>query len=225
VQVVQLIGLSPKVISDTDLENIVNAFPKVSDAVALAYQIDTHKFYQITFPSALPLPRSFLWNASTGVWSEVQSGTQGGRHIGNLSTYWQGMSIISDYQQNILYTVSDTAYTDNGLPIVREVVTRHTLSNFNRFRVDSLYLDMDTGVGTQTGQGVNPQVMLQYSKDNGRTWNAERWSSLGQVGQYLNRVLWRRFGSTRDATFRIRMSDPVKFVITEGALKLSERAQ
>jgi len=235
VQVVQLIGLSPKVISDTDLENIINGFNKVdiftnisagiSDAVALTYQIDTHKFYQITFPSALPLPRSFLWNASTGIWTEVQSGTQGGRHIGNLSTYWRSVSIISDYQKNILYTMSDTAYTDNGLPIVREVITRHTLSNFNRFRVDSLYLDMDTGVGTQTGQGVNPQVMLQYSKDNGRTWSAERWSSLGQVGQYLNRVLWRRFGSTRDATFRIRMTDPVKFVITEGALKLSERAQ
>ena len=35
------------------------------------------------------------------------------------------------------------------------------------------------------------------------------------VGTYLTRVIWRRFGSARDYVFKLRMSDPVKFVITE----------
>ena len=35
--------------------------------------------------------------------------------------------------------------------------------------------------------------------------------------------IWRRFGSARDYVFRIRMTDPVKFVITDGAIKLNER--
>jgi len=48
---------------------------------------------------------------------------------------------------------------------------------------------------------------------------------VGRVGQYRTRVIWRRFGSTRDATWKIRMSDSVKFVITEGAIKLQEREQ
>jgi hypothetical protein len=36
-------------------------------------------------------------------------------------------------------------------------------------------------------------------------------------------VLWRRFGCTRDATWKIRMTDPVKFVITQAALKMRVR--
>ena len=225
VQVVQLNGYSPNVISDGDIESIINGFSTVSDAVALTYQVDTHKMYQLTFPNA---NRSFLYDTSTGIWSEVQTGTSvtPTRHWGQLSAYCNGVTFISDYATSKIYKMSNTAYTDAGSQtIVREIITRHILSDFNRIRISLLYLDMETGVGLQTGQGSNPQIMLQYSKDNGRTWSAERWVSSGLVGDYMARVIWRRFGSTRDATFRIRMSDPVKFVITEGSIKLSGRAQ
>lgn len=224
VQFVQLNGFNATVISNPDLEYIINLFPTVSDAVALSYEQDRHKFYQVTFPTA---NRSFLFDCSSRLWSEVQTGPSviPSRHWANLSTYYRGITVFSDYANNQIYTMSPTQYTDNGQTIIREVITRHILSNFNRVRISLLYLDMDVGVGLQTGQGSNPQIMLQYSKDNGRTWSAERWVNLGPVGLYLTRVLWRRFGSTRDATFRIRMSDPVKFVITEGAIKLAERPQ
>lgn len=213
---------NPVVISDPDIDFIINGFSSVSDAVALTYQQDTHKFYQVTFPTA---NQSFLYDCSTKIWSRVKTGSPSApfRHWGNLSAYFAGETLISDYATNQIYTMSQSAYTDNGQVIVREIITRHILSQFNRIRVSLLYLDMETGVGLQTGQGFNPQIMLQYSKDNGRTWSAERWVSLGLVGQYLSRVIWRRFGSTRDATWKIRMTDPVKFVITEGAIKIAER--
>lgn len=224
IQFVQLNGFTPQVISNPDLEYIINQFATVSDAVALSYEQDKHKFYQCTFPTA---NRSFLFDCSTRLWSEVQTGPSviPSRHWANLSTYYAGRTLFSDYATNQIYTMSPTQYTDNGQTIIREIITRHILSNFNRVRISLLYLDMDVGVGLQAGQGSNPQIMLQYSKDNGRTWSAERWVTLGPVGLYLTRVLWRRFGSTRDATFRVRMSDPVKFVITEGAIKVSEREQ
>lgn len=224
VQVCQIQGLGVVAVSDPDIEYIINQFSTVSDAVAMSYGQDNHKFYQITFPTA---NRSFLYDTSTTLWSEVQTGSSviPSRHWGNLSTYYAGQVLVSDYATNVLYYLSPTAYTDNGQIIRRQVITRHILSNFNRIRVSLLYLDMETGVGLQSGQGSNPQIMLEYSKDNGRTWSAERWAPLGLVGQYLWRVIWRRFGSTRDATWRITMTDPVKFVITEGAIKVSERAQ
>ena len=224
VQFVQLNGFNAVVISNPDLEYVINRFTSVSDAVALSYEQDRHKFYQVTFPTD---NRSFLFDCSTRLWSDVQTGPSviASRHWANLSTYYAGRTLFSDYATNQIYTMSPTQYTDNGQTIIREIITRHVLSNFNRIRISMLYLDMDVGVGLQSGQGSNPQIMLQYSKDNGSTWSAERWVSLGMVGLYLTRVLWRRFGSTRDATFRIRMSDPVKFVITEGAIKIAERAQ
>jgi len=222
-QVVQLRGYQAIVISDSDIESIINGFTTVSDATCLTYGVDTHKFYQLTFPSA---GRSFLYDCSTTLWSEVQTGASviPVRHTANLSTYAAGKMFVSDYATSQIYNFSTSQYTDNGATIAREVVTRHLLSAFNRIRVSMLYLDMETGVGLQSGQGSNPQIMLQYSKDNGRTWSAERWTTLGLVGQYLTRVIWRRFGSTRDATWRIRMTDPVKFVITEGAIKVRQKA-
>jgi hypothetical protein len=196
VQLVKLTSFATQVISDADTE--------------------------ITFPTA---NRSWIFDQSTGLPSEVQTGSSvpATRHWGNLSALSAGNIFISDYATNAIYQMNTTMYTDNGQTIVRELISRHILSMFNRVRISLLYLDMETGVGLQNGQGSNPQIMLQSSKDNGRTWSAERWESLGKVGQYLSRVVWRRFGSARDYVFKFRMTDPVKFVITEGAIKLSER--
>ncbi len=221
-QVVQVNGFSAQPISTPDIDWIMDQFETTDDAVGMALHMGHHKFYQISFPTE---NRSFLFDCSTRLWSETQTGASitPSRHWGNFSTYYAGDLIVTDYATNLIYRLSDTAYTDNGQTIVREITTRHILSNFNRIRISLLYLDMETGVGLQTGQGSNPQIMLQYSKDNGRTWSAERWASSGLVGQYMTRVLWRRFGSTRDATFKIRMTDPVPFVLTEGALRVNER--
>jgi hypothetical protein len=220
IQFAKATGYSVKVISDPDIESIINGFSKFDDAVAYSYQVDSHPFYQVSFPTE---DRSFLYDLSTDLWSDVQTGASivPTRHRGGLSAFCNGQTFVADYATNQVYTIDPNTYTDNGEIIAREVITRHVLSNFNRIRISALYLDMETGVGLQSGQGSSPMVMLQYSKDNGRTWSAERWASLGQVGQYMTRVIWRRFGSTRDAVFKIRMTDPVKFVITEGAMKLS----
>jgi hypothetical protein len=223
VQLVQVSGFTPQVISDPDMESIWNSFSVVSDATAYTYQVDTHRFYQINFPTA---NRSFIFDMSTGVPGEVQTGTSVTpvRHTGNLGTYYAGQTLVADYATNQVYTLNPNVYTDNGVTIIRQIITRHVLSSFNRIRVSMLYLDMETGVGLQSGQGSNPQIMLEYSKDNGRTWSAQRWASSGLVGNYIARVIWRRFGCTRDATWRITMSDPVKFVITEGAFKMRAAA-
>jgi hypothetical protein len=219
VQFVRLQGFAMQRVSNADIEEIINEFAVISDAVAFSYQVGEHKMFQCSFPTE---NRSFLLDCSTLLWSDVQTGASISpvRHQGNLAAYYAGTTYISDYATNQVYTASPDAYTDNGVTIVRELVTRHILSNFDRIRISLVYLDMETGVGTSTGQGYNPQIMLQYSKDNGRTWSAERWVSLGKMGQYLTRVLWRRFGSTRVATFRIRMTDPAKFVIATAAMKV-----
>lgn len=222
VQFAQVVGYNVNIISDADIDELINSFTVTSDCIGLTYQVGQHKMAQFTFVTA---NRTLLYDTSTGLWSEAQTGTSEipARHVANLSAYYNGYTYLSDYATNKVYKMSETQYTDNGVSILRELITRHVLSQFNRVRISLLYLDMETGVGLQTGQGNNPQVMLQISKDNGRKWSAERWRSLGAVGQYRNRVLWRRFGTSRDYVFRIRMTDPVKFVITEGAIKIAER--
>jgi Concanavalin A-like lectin/glucanases superfamily len=65
---------------------------------------------------------------------------------------------------------------------------------------------------------LTPQAMLSWSKDGGRTWGAELWTSLGAQGQYLQRATWRPLVKAIDIVFKIRVTDPVKRVVTNGAM-------
>lgn len=223
VQFMEFQGYVPFRISNSDIENIINGFQQTSDAVALSYLIDGHPMYQVTFPSA---NRSFLYDALTRMWSEVQTGTAvQNRHIASFSVVVNGQTLVTDYNSPIIYNLSPNTYTDNGVLIKRQIQTRHLIDDSNVIGIDEIFIDMESGVGLQTGQGSNPQIMLQISKDGGRTWGIERWANLGLVGEYKRRVHWRRFGSGRDLVYRFTMTDPVKFVVTYGAIKLHQREQ
>lgn len=224
-QVAQISNYDLKIISHPDLDAIINSFDTVSDAVSLSYGVDSHKFYQITFPSA---NRSFLFDLKTRLWSETQTGLSiiPTRHWGDLSTVYAGKTIISDYATNQIYIMSSNVFLDAVNQVIpREIITKHVLSNFNRIRISQLYLDMEVGVGLNSGQGSDPQIMLQYSKDNGHTWGSERWRPIGKLGKYKVRVAWRRFGSTLDAVFRIRVTDPIQFVISDAAMTVREKGK
>lgn len=73
-------------------------------------------------------------------------------------------------------------------------------------------------------QGADPQVMLRWSDDGGHTWSNEHWSSVGRIGQFGRRVMWRRLGMTqkiRDRVYEISGSDPVKMDIMGAELIIS----
>ena len=72
-------------------------------------------------------------------------------------------------------------------------------------------------------QGVDPQVMLRFSDDGGHTWSNERWASMGRIGQYSKRVIFRRLGMTtklRDRVYEVSGTDPVKIVIMGAELAI-----
>ncbi len=60
---------------------------------------------------------------------------------------------------------------------------------------------------------VTPSVGLSRSKDGGRTWGPEHTRSMGAIGQYRQRVLYRSLGRCKDLVFRLRISSPVKRII------------
>ncbi len=63
---------------------------------------------------------------------------------------------------------------------------------------------------------TDPQLMLRWSDDGGHTWSNEHWASMGKIGEYGKRVIWRRLGMTtklRDRVYEISGSDPVKIAI------------
>jgi hypothetical protein len=202
----------PQVLSVPELEfeigTYIRQFGSVADATGLGYRSVGHDFYQINFTRA---NKSWLYDGNSGIWSEMQ--TNGGRHIANMATPYQNRTIVGDYASGKVLTLNDTVYTDNGLPILRRLRSKH-LYDHDYAKISELWIDMETGVGDLTDDGANPQAMLRVSKDGGRTWSGERWASMGQQGKYLSRVVWRRLGRSRDFDFELSITQPNKVAIT-----------
>lgn len=220
VQVMLLNGYTPTRVSTTDIENIISNISTFSSAVALTYMVDGHPMYQLTFPDD---DRSLLYDGLTGLWSETQTGTAVvARHFANYGIVFNSQNYVSDVDTGNIYRLDTQVYTDNGETIKRQVRTRHVRDGGNIFYVSELYLDIDTGVGLQAGQGVDPMMMIQVSKDGGNTFGVERQVSMGKVGQYRNpRLITRRWGQSRDFVWQFTVTDPVQFLICSGSISTS----
>ncbi len=220
VQVMVMSGHALRTISTPELDYLINNYSSVSDATAFAYMLGGHPMYQINFPSA---GKSWLYDATTNMWSALESGLSGGRHRGELLIDYLNKPRVADYENGNIYTLAADTYTDNGASIPREIITRHLPSNGGQIVVHSLQVVFEAGVGLQTGHGSAPQAMLTYSKDTGRTPSYELWTSIGSIGKYQTRAIWRRLGTARDWTFKIRITDPVKLVLTAAYMETEAR--
>lgn len=225
----QINGYSVKTISTADVDNILQtmaAGPGISDCTGYSYQVDNHIFVQWNFTAA---GRSLLYDVTEKLWHETQSGLTpqySARHLGNLAANAFGQTYVADYSNANVYTYDPNTYTDNGNIILRQVISRVALDDFNTMRIGQIYLDMRTGVGLSNpnAQGYAPMVGLSLARDN-RNFGYERLVSLGLQGQYLTRVNTRRWGRARQANLQIRMTDPVPFEITGGAMMISSRSR
>lgn len=215
VQVMAINGYTAVRISNDDIEDLISKFSTVADAVALVYTTHGHKMYQLTFPSA---NRTITYDANTGFWQEAQSGlAPEARHFSNLGVVFNTKNYVSDAMSGTIYQLSDTTYTDNGAPIKRQLVSRHVHQDGNEFGVADLFLDMETG---NVPQGTEAHILLQVSRDNGRTFGIEKSRSLGTTGQYFKRVLWRNLGMARDFVFQFTTTDPIPLVIIHASATL-----
>lgn len=209
VTVIRLNGYQPQRISNSDLESLINKYAVVEDARGYSYMLNGHPMYVLTFPSA---GFSWLYDGSTSIWTSLKSFNIT-RHRTEFAVDFLGKTIATDYENGNLYIIDETVYTDNGDMIEREIIGEHWDSpDLVREPIYQIRADMETGVGLVSGQGENPQIMLQCSKDRGKTWGAERWRPFGRMGENPT-VDWNRWGQARNWTFKMRMSDPVRFVM------------
>jgi len=72
--------------------------------------------------------------------------------------------------------------------------------------------------------GYTPQAMLRWSDDDGHTWSNEHWKSMGRIGRFGHRTIWRRLGATmkiRDRVYEVSGTDPVRIYVMGAELLLS----
>lgn len=206
-QVCELQGYQVRVVSTPDVDKLLNeALERTAPVTCVVITHSGHTWYIVNLDNT-----SLAYDQTTGVWGEWQ--TDGGRWAGEYSTQYMNTAIVTDYRDGRIYYLDDDLQTDGDSAVVREVVSRHMFADLRQMPLYELELDVEVGVGLATGQGSDPQIMLQVSKDGGHTWGNELWRSLGAQGQYARRVTWKRLGVAKDWVFRFKVSDPVKIVI------------
>ena len=207
VQVCSLVGYGATAVSTPEFDFLLASYGDVSGASAFSYMKSGHAFYQINFTAD---NISWLYDNQSNSWSQV--GGEFARHRAEIQTQFLNDSYVTDYANGFVYKLDSSTYTDNGEPIIRQLICRHQatgdVSKFGR-----LWLEMEAGVGLVAGQGANPQIMMQISRDGGHTYGSENWRSFGAIGQYAQRAVWNGLGRARDWLFKFRISDPVKVVL------------
>jgi hypothetical protein len=219
-QIVQMNGYVPQRISTHAVENSLTN-QTITDAIAWTYQLEGHEVYVISFPT---LQLTWCYDIATQMWHKwlyTNNLGQYERCRGNCSAVFQGYVLVGDYSNGKIYKLERNIYTDDGQHVKRLRRAPHLTVDLQRQYFEELQLQFQPGVGLSTGQGEDPQAMLRWSSDGGSTWSSEHWTTIGKIGKYTNRAIWRRLGTARDRIFEVSVSDPVKTVIVSANLKMT----
>ena len=219
-------GYSGQRISTHAVEWHIQQYGNLSDAIGYTYQQDGHSFYVLIFPSA---DTTWVYDVATQAWHERAGFSNGDftRHWSNCQAFFNNKVLVGDYRNANVYSFDLDDFSDNGsiqkwLRSWRALPTGQ--NNLKRTAHHSLQLDCESGVGLNLGQGSDPQVMLRWSDDGGHTYSNEHWVSIGKIGEYYRRAIWRRLGMTlklRDRVYEVSGTDPVKIAIMGAELMIS----
>jgi Phage stabilisation protein len=207
-------GGAPRRISTPAIEYAISQWPDLTDAEAFTYTQEGHSFYVLSSVSG---NETWVYDISVGEWHQrAWLHPSGNLHRirPRCHVYFAGKNLVGDWQNGNVYEYDLGTYSDNGnpLPAIRACVALESGQEMQK--ASSFQLDMDTGVGLSTGQGSNPQAMLRWSKDGGKTWSNSLWKSFGEIGEYSKRCIWRRVGGGRRSVFEVTITDPVQRNVT-----------
>ena len=91
-------------------------------------------------------------------------------------------------------------------------------------KVSRIEVLLESGLGTTTGQGQRPTLMLRSSTDGGKTWGVERTASAGAMGEYQTRCLFWRMGQARNRVFELSVSDPIPWRILDSFIDVAQES-
>ena len=190
---------------------------EVSKSFAMTYSEHGQFFAIFTFESTIISSRTFVYNATASalsggsVWFELQSGVTDNRWQVASILSAHGKLLVSDLTRSLIGELDKDTINYYGDPIFRSMTTKPFENIGVSFFAGEFEATFESGVGLTTGQGADPQVRMDFSDDGGRTFSSEFSRSIGKIGEYNHRSIWRRQGRFPvSRTIRLTITDPVK---------------
>jgi hypothetical protein len=212
-------NFSPVRISTHAIEFALQNYSRIDDAIAYTYQQEGHAFCVFVFPSG---NATWVYDAATSLWHERGFFNNGvlERDRANNQAFAFGKHLVGDWENGNIYELDLDYYTDNTTAIKRLRACKHLSSNGMNIFYSNLQILLETGVGLDgIQQGTDPKAQLRISRDGGHTFSAEKYATMGKIGDYTARCDYNRLGRGKDTVFEWSTSEPVKVVITGALLR------
>jgi len=193
-----------------------------SDCISYTYQQEGHQFILFTFIEG---NCTWCYDLITDEWHkrstrDPSTNTQNKWNVVYI-TFGNNKILCGNITGKYVLELDLNTYTDFISDDLDVVIQRVRVSpvyweDMKVVKHKKFILDCEVGVGNESHISYNsrePNVMLQYSDDSGKTYSNELWVSLGKAGQYITRVCWRRLGSSRNRVYKLVITAPVKIVL------------
>lgn len=199
-----------------------STYPTMVDAIGSIYIDRGVEIFQIDFPSA---NRTWCCDIDGEGWFErlyysIENGYQ--RCLVNTFCQINGLWMCGGPYSGTIYTQSHKYFTDAGAPIHCLRTTAPYITGFKRIGIDKLQIRMMTGAVPATGSGSNPHIVLRYSNNGGHTWSYEIKRSIGQIGDFYEKIIWNRLGTAEEWLFEFTITTPTDFSIINCFANVSE---
>lgn len=190
------VRLAPNVgvISTTPVETSI----KTQSPVAVTYHQDEgHEFVSVIF-SDRP---TWVYDIATAEWHERAEGQD---DPWNVRAIAQAYGCFYACKDNGELSCLERINQDNNSPLIRSATGRTFEAEGEYFTVSRLQAVANVGRNSGT-----PQIGLKVSRDRGQTFTDRKDRSLGALGKYRTRLIWRALGRQREFTPQLVWSDAV----------------
>lgn len=194
-------------------------------AYAFAYAQGDHNFYVLQLTN---LGETWVYDLETKEWHQrcsraLQSGDEIRWKVAKI--IWFNGEFIAFANDGCMYKHSDEywwedyASSEERLPMVRHRQGAVVVDNNMPFIFNELAIECN--VGTWADYKLQPDILLEVSKDGGNTFGNVRSCKMGRTGDYNHRVRFHNLGYNRLCVLRVTYSHPTSLELTTCSQRIS----
>lgn len=191
-------------------------------AYGFCYSVADHNFYVLQLNA---IGETWVYDSLDGGWHQRTSrgkmnGIECQWRVGGLAYYREKFFAFTNdgtmCQFGIDYWYEDYSETER-LPMVRHRQTPVVVDNLRPFVLEELAIECN--VGSWEDYSIQPQMLLEVSRDGGNTFGNVRSSSLGKTGDYSHRVRFLNLGRNRLCVLRVTYSHPTELILNRCSIR------
>lgn len=217
-------GYVPRRISNHAVENRIQGYGDLSNAIAWTFEMNGHMFLRLSFPSANSgRGATEQLDVATGQWVETPYWNVLGyeeEHRCRTAVFAFDKILAGDRSNGKIYELSMANLDDNGDIIRRVRRAPHIVKERNNIVYHQIRFDENVGIGIggsdETARGYDPQYSLKWSDNGGAgNWSNERFIKLGKQGRFGLLSQTSNLGMGRDRVFERVDTSPVDLAIAD----------